>query len=262
MFGKRVERSARLDAGHAGQRVEPVDDETAAHVELVHHRLHRVPRALERGDPCELGAGAARVELMKRRVSGSTSGSGTAAYPSRQPVIANVFEKPSRRIVALAHRLVARERAVRAVVDHLRVDLVGEDPAVVAGEQPASSSITSAGTTPPVGFAGEFRITSFVRGVSRAGDVVGGEREAALLGERQRHRRRARPPDHRLVDREARVRVDDLVAGVAGREHAEEEERLRAGVTRTFAGWTAIPRERPRYAAAASRSCGMPGAGQ
>ncbi len=61
------------------------------------------------------------------------------------------------------------------------------------------------------------------------GEVRRREREAAVLGERQRHGRRAGPVDHRLVDREAGVRVDDLVARVAGREHAEEQERLGAG---------------------------------
>ena len=39
------------------------------------------------------------VELTKKRTSGSTSGSGTAAKPQRQPVIAYVFESPSRTIV-------------------------------------------------------------------------------------------------------------------------------------------------------------------
>ena len=37
--------------------------------------------------------------LTKKRVSGSTSASGTAAKPQRQPVIAYVFESPSSRIV-------------------------------------------------------------------------------------------------------------------------------------------------------------------
>ena len=36
---------------------------------------------------------------MIRRVTGSTSCDGSEAYPSLQPVIANVFEKPSTRIV-------------------------------------------------------------------------------------------------------------------------------------------------------------------
>ena len=45
----------------------------------------------------------------------------------------------------------------------------------------------------------------------------------------QRQWDRCRPgiADHRLVDREARVRVDHLVARLASREHTEEEERLR-----------------------------------
>ena len=43
--------------------------------------------------------GTHEVELTISRVRGSTSSEGTAAYPRRHPVMANVFEKPSRRIV-------------------------------------------------------------------------------------------------------------------------------------------------------------------
>ncbi len=59
-------------------------------------------------------------------------------------------------------------------------------------------------------------------------ELVRVEAEATLLPERQRHGGGAREPDSGLVDREAGIRVDDLVTGPAGREHGEEEERLGA----------------------------------
>ena len=68
-----------------------------------------------------------------------------------------------------------------------------------------------------------------MRSPSSCLELGGVEAEAALLAERQRHRRRAREAHGRLVDREARIGVDHLVARATGREHREEEERLGAG---------------------------------
>ena len=92
----------------------------------------------------------------------------------------------------------------------------------------AAARSASAPTTPPVGFCGELRMTSFVRGPRRAPSSPDVEGEVRGLVERQGHGRGAGPADRRLVDREARVGVHDLVAGPAGGEDREEEERLGA----------------------------------
>ena len=83
--------------------------------------------------------------------------------------------------------------------------------------------------TPPVGFAGELRMTSLVRGVTRRRELVGVEPEAVLLADRAGHCLTADITGHGLVDREARVRVDDLVALVDQGQDGEEHDRLAAG---------------------------------
>jgi hypothetical protein len=64
------------------------------------------------------------------------------------------------------------------------------------------------------------------------------EREARLLAQLERHRRRTRPADRRFVDREARVRVDDLRARLAEQQHGVEQRRLAAGTMITWSGCT------------------------
>ncbi len=60
-------------------------------------------------------------------------------------------------------------------------------------------------------------------------EVLAGERKALLLVEVQRDRLEAEVAGERLVDREARARVDHLVAGVAVHLLAEADRRLAAG---------------------------------
>ena len=93
----------------------------------------------------------------------------------------------------------------------------------------AIAATSSAGITPPVGFCGEFRISSLVRSARAVPKQVQVEGKAALFHQRHRHGRRAHESDHRFVDREAGVRVDDLVAGLEQRQHGEEDDRLAAG---------------------------------
>ena len=54
------------------------------------------------------------------------------------------------------------------------------------------------------------------------------EGKPAALLERHRHGLRAEEVDHRFVDREAGIRVDDFVARLEQREHGEEDDRLAA----------------------------------
>ena len=55
------------------------------------------------------------------------------------------------------------------------------------------------------------------------------EGEAAALFQRHRHRSGAAEADHRFVDREAGIGVDDLVAGLEQGQHGEEDDGLAAG---------------------------------
>ena len=97
----------------------------------------------------------------------------------------------------------------------------------------------------------------------QADELVRVETEVVLLADRDRHRRRADEARHRLVDRKARVGVDDLVALLGQREDREEHDRLRArrhDHLRRVDG-DAAPATLNR-AAIASRSWGRPGGGR
>ena len=89
---------------------------------------------------------------------------------------------------------------------------------------------------PPVGFCGEFRMMSLVRSVIRLCQLVDVEPEIALLAQRNRHRLRAQEVDHRLVNGEAGIGIDDLVALFHQRQHGEEDDRLAAGNDDHFIG--------------------------
>ena len=123
----------------------------------------------------------------------------------------------------------AGDRVVLAAApEHLGVDLVRQDPAVVVGQDVGDLGVQLLRdvATRRVGR----RVEDHHLGLRRhaRAEVVGREREVGLLGQRQRHRRGPGPADRGLVDREARVGVDDLVARVARREDAVEQERLGA----------------------------------
>ncbi len=60
-------------------------------------------------------------------------------------------------------------------------------------------------------------------------DLVGAEREARRLVQRDRHRRRSRKPNHALVNREPGVGVEDLDTRLAEDQDREEHRDLAAG---------------------------------
>ena len=62
----------------------------------------------------------------------------------------------------------------------------------------ATASMSILSRNPPVGLAGEFKITSFVFGDSLAARALGREREAPLLQDRQRDTSSA--PTTRVID--------------------------------------------------------------
>ena len=70
---------------------------------------------------------------------------------------------------------------------------------------------------------------SLVRSVIRLGQFVDIEPEIALLAQRNRHRLGAEEVDHRFVNGEAGIGIDDLVAFFHQRQHGEEDDGLAAG---------------------------------
>ena len=163
-----------------------------------------------------------------RRVRCSASGFGITPNPSRQPVIAYDFEKPSRMIVWRFMPGKARDRGELALVEEARVDLVRQhrhavvarelgDPAHVLGAQHAAGRVVGRVDDEELGLLGDAPL-----------ELLQVEAEAGLLEQGDRHRLPAHEVDHRLVDREPGVRVDDLVARVRERHDGEEHDRLGA----------------------------------
>ncbi len=85
------------------------------------------------------------------------------------------------------------------------------------------------GMTLPHGLFGELTMIEPRARADEPREVVRVRVVAQLLAQAHGHRRRSREPDHRLVDGEAGVRVDDLVALFREREDREEHDRLAAG---------------------------------
>ena len=149
-----------------------------------------------------------------------------------------------------------------AVIDHVVVDLVRHDRDVRAtSPDPATSlSISAFGVTPPVGLAGELMMISRVCRRDQLERLVGREREAVLLADRHRDRRRAGELDHRAIDRKAGVRIHDLGARLAEHQDRHEHRRLAARHDHHFVGRdlrrrsACADRRRPPRAAAGCRS--------
>ncbi len=80
-----------------------------------------------------------------------------------------------------------------------------------------------------VGFAGEFRMISRVFGGEQRQRLLRREGEAILLADRDRHRPCARVLDHRAVDREAGIGIEDVGAGLAEHQDRGEHRHLAAG---------------------------------
>ena len=136
-----------------------------------------------------------------------------------------------------------------AVVEHARVDLVGEHPGVCVRDQAGRlGEVVAPARRRRSDSAGELRMTSFVRGPSRSARSAGSKVKSRSSRSGSGTGRRADPADRRLVDREARVGVDHLVARIADGEDREEEERLRARSRRARCSG------RPRVRASRERS--------
>src|SRR5215218_10109877 len=93
---------------------------------------------------------------------------------------------------------------------------------------PAREATSSGVSTPPVGLAGELRITSRVRSLRPARNSSRSKRNSFSW---RSGTKTGRPPtivDHRLVDREGGVGYQDLLTVVDEREDGEEHDRLAA----------------------------------
>jgi hypothetical protein len=118
---------------------------------------------------------------------------------------------------------------VLGVVEDARVDLVREDGYVVLGRhlrdraQPALRDDAS-GRIVRIVQDDEARL-----GTHAVAELTHVEGERLLLQQPHRHRDAADVPDHRLVDREAGIGIEDLVAFVHEGEDHEEHDRLGAG---------------------------------
>ncbi|MEZ5766962.1 MAG: hypothetical protein R3D80_04335 [Paracoccaceae bacterium] len=89
-------------------------------------------------------------------------------------------------------------------------------------------SISSFGVTPPVGLAGELMMTSRVRSVMGE-HGLGVEGEAAVLAQRDRHRRGAGEIDDAFCRSEKLGLSTGSRPGLAEHQHREEHRRLAAG---------------------------------
>ena len=108
----------------------------------------------------------------------------------------------------------------------------------------ATFSMSARASTPPVGFCGELRMISLVRPVMRAASLPASMAKSRSSRERNGNRFAAGVFDHRLVDGEAGVGIDDLVAIVDQRQHGEEDDGLAAGDDHDLSGLTLMPRVR------------------
>ena len=107
------------------------------------------------------------------------------------------------------------------------------------------------------------RISSRVCGVIFALELGGVEGEVARFAQEERHRHGAVGDDLRLVDREARHRIDDLVAGavIGHRGDRVGDEGLRAAADDDVLGSMSMPRRVAMSRAAAARSSSIPADG-
>ena len=217
-------------AGHPGKGVEPLHHELAPATELLDHRARLVHRASERrhaGVLDERGDAGGRVheepdQGIDERLGHRGEPAAPAGHRERlgQPVQEHgPLQHPG-------HRGDARELAV---VLHLRVDLVREQPGVAVGQQLARSPDLLRREDPARRVLRRVEDHEPRPRAEARRELVGVEAEVVDLPQRQGHGRRAQPADRRLIDREAGIRIDDLVAGVAGGEDREEQERLGTG---------------------------------
>ena len=225
---ERVERPARHHARDAREPVQTLDQDLAPAHELGHHRVDRVVRAGERGDP---------GQLHRRRRAGDRVDEEPREWLDQRGRHRRIPEPPPGHGIRLreaveqdgpVEQAVRGDRIVDALVEQLRVHLVGQDPAVVVGEDAGDLDVQLAVECAARRVGGRVQNHHPRPRREPLRQVVRREREVRLLGDRKRHRRGARPVDRRLVDRIARVRVDHLVAFARNGEHAEEEEPLGA----------------------------------
>src|SRR5437879_6105371 len=222
-----VERAARAQALHAGQLVEPVHEDVAPPLELGDHAAGLL--ALERGDAGELHErrrARGRVHHQPRDVLDERRREDAVAEPpaGHRVGLGEAVEDDR----ALGHARAVVDRDELAVVEELPVDLVRQHGDVPRRRQ-GRDAIDLRAVQHPARRVRR-RVDDDQLRARRDGPLEQLEVEAELarLAQRDRHRRRAHEVDDRLVDREARIRIDDLVAVARQRHDREEHDRLGA----------------------------------
>ena len=227
---ERVERALRPERADPGDLVQAVDDEVAPRAELDDHVVDRALRAAQRLDRADLGErrrAADRVDhelavhLDQRwrhdRVAKPPAGHGEGlaeAVEDDRP-LRHPGQRPDRDMLL-------------SVVQDPAVDLIGEDDEIVADRQ--------VGDGLQVG-SGQDAARRVRRGVDdehprprrdEGRELVEIDPEVVLHPDRHGNRRRTDEPGQGFVDRVARVRDEDLVAGVDQPENGIEHHALAA----------------------------------
>ncbi len=117
-----------------------------------------------------------------------------------------------------------------AVVENLAVDLVAHHRHLRVPLEPGDEPIEFGARHDAAGRVGR-AVDDQEAGPRRdlGQHLLGAEREPGALVERHRHRRRAREADHALVDREARIGIEDLGARLAEHHDRKKHRHLAAG---------------------------------
>src|SRR6266446_9319044 len=231
-IGERVERAARLRAAKPGQAVERRDDRLAALGEGGDHSAHRLARALQRRDPGKLGGGVDAGMAIDREPLGRAEQC-LGPHPIAQPPAGHRIglAPPVEQDHTVADGWVAEQAAMfGAVIEDLAIDLVAEDGDLGMPREPGDQPVElfpRHDAARRIGRTVDDQQASARRNLVE--HLLGAERKAGAFVERNRHRRGSGEADHALVDRKARVRVEDLDPRLAEHQDREKHRDLAAG---------------------------------
>ena len=229
--GKHIERAAWLDARDARQRVQPIDDDIPALAKGGHHLAHASLRTLDRRDSRVLGrCGGARVRVGHQARHGGGEllrHDAIAQTPTRHGIglgEAMQDDGPLR----CGHARVGGHAGELALIQDVLIHLVGKDGYVALGAHLGDRLQVAILQHAPRGVL--WRVEHDERGSVRdqVDQLVDVETKAALFAQGHGHAFGAHIVDHRLIDRKARVRVDDLAARLAQRHDGEKHDGLGA----------------------------------
>src|SRR6516162_7676380 len=229
--GESVERATRLHAAKPRQAIERRNDHFAALGKRSHHAMDRLARTLQRGDAGELGGRVDAGMAVDREPLGRAE---QRLWPDP------IAEPPAGHRIGLAppveqnHPVADRGVAEQAdmlgaIIEDLAVDLVAEHGDLGMALEPGDQPVELAARHDSTGRVGRAVDDQEPR---PRGDFVeyflGAERKAGAFVQRDRHRGGAGETDYALVDREARVRIEDLDPRLAEHQDGKEHRDLAA----------------------------------